>query len=333
MRVTRRRFIHSAGLAGLALATGCGRLPWQPQAAPASAPPRQSRLGVLGPPERFAPFREGLRELGYVEGQNLVVEYRDTADRTDQYAELATELVALPVDVIVTQGVGALRASKFATSTIPIVSLGAGADLVEVGLVDSLARPGGNLTGLTSANDRLTGKRLQLLTEAAAPVARVAVLYDANLSVPFQRDKWEERAAALGVQFLVLQPRGPEELEGAFEAARREGADALYVVSTALFTFHQNEVIALAAQHRLPAVYDLESFVRAGGLMTYLGSTSAMQRRAATYVDRILKGAKPADLPIEQPTAFDFIINLKTAQALGLTIPQHVLLQATEVIQ
>src|SRR5262249_51142926 len=154
-------------------------------------------------------FREGLRELGYVEGQNLVVEYRDTADRTDQYAELAAELVALSVDVLVAQGVGALRASKSATSTIPIVSLGAGADLVEVGLVDSLARPGGNLTGLTSANDRLTGKRLQLLTEAAAPVARVAVLYDANLSIPFQRDQWEERAAALGVQLLVLQPRGP----------------------------------------------------------------------------------------------------------------------------
>jgi putative ABC transport system substrate-binding protein len=281
--ISRRRFVQGAGVAGVAFMAGCGRLPEQAQQP--AVPQRVYRIGVLGSgiAPLSAPLRQGLQELGYVEGQNLVVEYGDAEGRTQRYGELAADPVALPVDVIVAQGHGALRASRGATSTIPIVSLGAGVDLVQAGFVDSLARPGGNLTGMTSANDRLVGKRLQLLKKAAPPMERVGVLWNRNDVIPFERDWWEERAGALSTQLLVLEPYGPEELEAAFETAVREHADALYVVPTALSNAHLTRIIALAAQHRMPAMDELEPFVRAGGLMAYLGSTSAMHRRAATF--------------------------------------------------
>src|SRR5581483_7839771 len=228
-QITRRQFALGAGaIGGSALLAGCGRLPWQ-----APEPRRVYRLGYLGTLPRGA-LLDGLRELGYVEGQNLIVEHRDPSGRTDRLDELARELVALPVDVIVAPGSLGVAAAKVATSTIPIVSLGVGEDLVVGGLVDSLARPGGNVTGLTSANDRLMGKRLQLLAEAVATVTRVAVLWDGNIGSPPPGDVFKQPAAALGLELLTLEPRGLEELDNALEAAVRELADALLVVSTPL---------------------------------------------------------------------------------------------------
>jgi putative ABC transport system substrate-binding protein len=329
-RWSRRQFVQGAGAVGLALLTGCGRWPGQEQV-PA---PRMYRLGYLGGPTLPEPFRDGLRELGYVEGQNLLVAVRDAGVRPDSYAVLAAELVAWHPDVLVTPGTGTGRGARDATSTIPIVVLGQAGDLLASGLADSLARPGGNVTGLTAVNQSLAAKRLQLLKETAPTITRLAVLRYALDSAPSGTGMYTDTTAgSLGVQLQPVAVRSPDELERALEAILQEHAEALLVITSPLTLAARARIVDFAAQSRLPAAYEVLGFVQAGGLMAYMPRSADAYRRAAGYVDRILKGANPAELPIEQPMLFDFAINLKTAQALGLTIPEHVLLQATEVIQ
>jgi putative tryptophan/tyrosine transport system substrate-binding protein len=325
---SRRQLVQGAGAVSLGLLAGCGR-----PSSGTQSPPRVYRLGWLGSGALPQPFREGLQELGYVEGQNLVVELRDPGERSDRAAQVAAALVTAQVDVIAAPGSEGVRAAKEVTSTIPIVGLGGGGDLVSLGHVESLARPGANVTGLTNPNDSLIGKRLQLLMEAAGPLARVVVLWDGTVPVGLRRPLYEDPARELGLDLLVADLREPMEFEQAFADATQQGADSVYVTPTPLMIAQRARVYMLAARHKLPAVYAHLASVRDGGLMAYTGRTDQMQRRAAYYVDRVLRGGRPADLPIEQAREFDFAINLKTAQALGLTIPHHVLLQATEVIQ
>jgi putative ABC transport system substrate-binding protein len=325
--LSRRQFMLGSGAASLGLLAGCGRLPW-----PGSEPPaRVYRLGYLGtqPSEVFV---DGMRDLGYVEGQNLILEYRNPGGRTDRLDELARELVALPVDVIVATGSLPVAAAEAATSSIPIVCLGIGQDLVAGGFVPSLARPGGNITGLTSASDRLMGKRLQLLAEAVASVAQVAVLWDGNIGYPPGGDAFQLPAARLGIELRILDPHGLEELDSGLETAVRERVDALLIVGTPLSTTYRARVAAFAAQHRLPTMYDTRAVMADDGLMVYQGSTTEMARRGAAFVDKILKGANPGDLPVEQPMTFDFVVNMKTARELGITFPKEILQQVTEVI-
>jgi ABC-type uncharacterized transport system substrate-binding protein len=298
------------------------------------------RVGALTPAfstsEPYPPLealRQGLRDLGYVEGQNLVLESR-YAEGFERLPALAAELVQRHVDVLVASGVPAIRAAQHTTRTIPIVMAGT-ADPVATGLVASLARPGGNTTGLSFLSAELPGKRLELLKEAVPQSARVAVL--AKAAGPSESPRWLNltgAARALGLHLHVVELRSAEELDTAFVAMTRAGADALLVVADqALMDGLRGQIVDLAAKHRLPAMYDWKMYVDAGGLMSYGPSLSDTFRRAATYVDKILKGAKPADLPVEQPMKFELVINLKTAKALGLTIPPTLLFQADEVIQ
>jgi putative ABC transport system substrate-binding protein len=279
-------------------------------------------------------FRHGLREHGYVEGQTIAIEYRFAADQMDRLPALAAELVDLPVDIIVAGGgVAAGIAAKNATSTIPIVTA-AGGDPVEGGLVASLARPGGNVTGVSGISHHLSAKRLELLRDAVPSISRIAVLWNAGFEG--EAREWRETqvaAEALGVEAQSLEVRGANDLESAFEAATRERPNGLIVLHDGLTFTHRARIVEFAAKGRLPAMYEFREWTEAGGLMNYAPSRTDMARRAAYYVDRILKGAKPADLPIEQPMRFDFVINLRTAQALGLTLPQSILVQATELIQ
>jgi putative tryptophan/tyrosine transport system substrate-binding protein len=330
--ITRRRFVHAAGVASLGLLAGCGRLPGQsqPERPP---PPKVYRVGYLSSAGTAGPgvFLAALRELGYAEGENLVLETRLTPQVGDQHA-LARELVALGVDVIVTSAVAPARAASAATNSIPIVSAGiAGGDLIEAGLADSQARPGRNVTGLTTFDTDLLGKRLQLLTEVAPGMARVAIL--GPLGEDVVRDRYARTAEQLGVQLQYLELHSADEVDHAFEAMRQQHADALEVRVAPGVNQSLARIVALAVRQRLPTMGASRQLADMGGLMAYQPRTSDLWRRAAAYVDRILKGANPAELPIERPTTFDFIINLQTAQVLGLTIPQHVLLQATEVIQ
>jgi len=288
---------------------------------------------VFGSSPHLEAFRQGLRELGYTEGQHLVIETRHAAMRPALLPDLAANLVLSKVDVIVAAGDPAIYAARHATSTIPIVMV-AGADPVGSGLVASLARPGGNLTGSSALSPELSGKRLQLLTEALPGVSRVAVLW--NPADPAKAlDVRETQAAgqALGVQLQLLEVRGPEEFESAFAAMTRDRAEALITLGDPLTVSHRMRIVDLAAKSRLPTMYDVREFVEAGGLMAYGPSLPDLFRRAAAYVDKILKGAKPGTLPVEQPMKFELIINLKTAKALGLTIPQSVLFLADQVIQ
>jgi putative tryptophan/tyrosine transport system substrate-binding protein len=278
-------------------------------------------------------FRKGLLELGYVEGRNLIIEYRSADGRSERFAALATELVGLKVDLIVTRGTPAAVAAKNATRTIPVVMANAG-DPVDSGLVTSLARPGGNVTGLSSLTVPLEAKRFGLLRELVPGITRIAALY--NMSSPANPPQWKEietAARSLSIQPQLLDVRRPEDLAPAFDAATRQRADGLIVGQEGLFQANRKLIAELAAKHRLPAIYRSMEFIEAGGLMAYGPSYPDLYRRAATYVDKILKGAKPGDLPVEQPTKFELIINLKTAKALGLTIPQSLLLRADEVIQ
>ena len=331
--LTRRRFLQST--IGLALLAGCGRLPGQ--APPASQVPRIGFLGAGSPDSQpGGAFREaflqGLREHGYEEGRSILIEWRSSGE-PDEVRSLVAELIRLPVDVLVAVTGAAAVAAKQATSTIPIVFVTVG-DPVGQGLVTSLARPGGNVTGTASLFGPLAQKRLQLLKEAAPRTARVACLYDSSDSgIVATMHLLVEAAGPLGVTVEALGVQAPEDFDRAFEAATRLSADALLTTQGALFRSQLQRIVDFAAQNRLPASYAWREAVDAGGLMSYGPDTPAHFRRAAYYVDRILKGAKPADLPVEQPREFDFVINLKTAQALGLTIPQNVLLQATEVIQ
>ncbi|MSQ72509.1 MAG: ABC transporter substrate-binding protein [Betaproteobacteria bacterium] len=310
-----------------------------PFAVRAQQPGKVWRLGLLssasGPDESIAVFLAQLRALGYVEGRTLSIEYRWAAGNEERLPELAAELVQLNVDVIVTRATLPARAAKRATATIPIV-MAVSADPAGVGLIASLARPGGNITGMSVIETDLLGKRVQLLHELLPKATRLAALtYPATEGnvTPLFLEQVRAAARQSGMTFTAWNVRTADALAGAFAAMQRERAQALIVQLSAFSTEHRQRIVALAARHRLPAIFSLRSFVDAGGLMCYGPSFPDMHRRAAFFVDRIFKGARPADLPVEQPTTFEMVINLKTAKALGLTIPQAVLLRADEVIQ
>ncbi len=278
-------------------------------------------------------FRQGLRELGYVEGQSIAIEYRWAEWKYERLPDLAAELVRLKVDVIVTGIVPAIQAAKQATRTIPIV-MAVVVDPVATGLVASLARPGGNITGLSMIAPELVGKQLELLREVVPKVSRVAILWNpANPGNAPQLQEAEVAARRLGVWPRPLEAQGPNEIDSAFAAMTRERAGALLVLVDSMLLSQRERIADLAAKSRLPAVYGLRAHAEVGGLMAYAANALDMYRRAAIFVDKILKGAKPADLPVEQPTKFELVINLKTAKALGLKIPQSLLLRADEVIQ
>jgi putative ABC transport system substrate-binding protein len=277
-------------------------------------------------------FRQGLRDLGYVEGKNIAIDYRTVGLRLERLPDLARELVNLKVDVIVAVATPAVEAAKNATNAIPIVM--SGGDPVRSGFAASLARPGGNITGLSNLTSELAGKRLELLKEIVPRLSRVAVLWTPNLSLSLSRLREIELAAqSLGVEPHAVEVRGPDDLEPAFLVMKRQRVGALVTLRGSVIASRERQIVELAANHRLPAMYDNRSFVNFGGLMSYGTNLSDLDRRAAFYVDRILKGAKPADLPVEQPTKFELVINLKTARQIGLTIPLDVLRWADEVIK
>ena len=312
-----------------------------PFAAEAQQAAKVARIGYLSPHltaglQLRDAFLQGLRDPGYVEGRNIVIEYRDAEGKRERLPALAAELVALKVDVILAEG-GTLgpRVAMQATTTIPIVF--AAGDPVGSGLVTSLARPGGNVTGLSSIGPELVGKRLELLKQAVPGVDRVAILRQpVALGERTAKDMLkaaDAAARALGVQPQFVEARDPDELARAFSDMTSARAGALTVLPANMFLREHRRLVDLAAKNRLPAVYTSRDFVDAGGLMSYGANQADLFRRAATYVDKILKGAKPGDLPVEHPTKFELVINLKTAKALGLTIPQSVLAHADEVIR
>ena len=306
-----------------------------PISSDAQQAPKVWRIGYLGGSPSsplLEPFRQGLRDLGWVEGQNIAIEYRWTEGKAERLPELVSELVRLNVDVIYTQGSNAAaQAAKQATATIPIVFT-TPADPLVVGLVSSLARPGGNVTGLGGGID--TPKRVDLLKEAAPRVTRLAALWNAtNPSNKASLKDVEEAAKTSGLQVQFIAVREPSDLDGAFSAMTRERADGLLVFGDALLFVQRARLVDLAAKHRLPAIYNRTEYVRAGGLMAYAANDIEQERRAAGYVDKILKGANPGDLPVEQPVKFELVINLKTAKALDLTLPPSLLMRADEVIE
>ena len=306
----------------------------------AQPPTKVHRIGWLRTwsPLADQPFvealRQGLRDLGYVEGRNILIESRYAEGHPDRLSALAAELVRLPVDVLVAGGAAAIQAAQHTTSTIPIV-MAVAADPVAQGFVASLARPGGNMTGLSIMYHDFIGKQLEWLMETVPTASRVAVLMNpANPAHVFQLREVQRAAQVLGRQLHVLEARSPDDLQRVFAATPREGAHALFVITDALlFDRSRADIAVWALQSRLPAMYGWRMYVEAGGLMSYGPSLPDMHYRAAYYVDRLLKGTPPADLPVEQPTKFELIINLKTAAALGLTIPPSLLLLADEVIQ
>jgi putative ABC transport system substrate-binding protein len=310
--------------------------------AQAQQPKKVSRIGYLSPVDaasdsaRSEGIRLALRERGHIEGQNIATEYRYAEGKIDRYPELAAELVRLKVDIIVAAGGSVLvRAAMNATKTIPIVMMGAGSDPVEAGLVESLARPGGNVTGITLLNRELGGKRLELLKEAVTKVARIAVLYDPAIPDTVLEVKEGLPVAARALK-LTIQPwevRVADGFEKVFAALNKQRPDGLYVPSGALMLLNRKRIADFALKSRLPSMYGNRETVDAGGLMYYGADTAESYRRVAYFVDRILKGAKPADLPVEQPMRFEFVINLKTANQIGLTIPQWTLMKADKVIQ
>ena len=298
-------------------------------------PGKIARVGVLGDVPAFLDdaFRQGLRELGYVEGQNIAIEHRAAAFQYDRLPALAVDLVRQKVDVIVAASPPATEAARRATRTIPIVFVVSG-DPVAESFVASLARPGGNLTGLATISPELAGKQLEMLKAVAPKVSRVAVLQNPDQQSHVRTVREAEGAArALGMQLHVVRARTPSEIDAAFVMMQSQGADGVLVLRDALFREQRARIVALAARRRLPAVYGLREQAEAGGLMAYGASVPQLFRRAATYVDKILKGTRPADLPVEQPTRFELVINLKTANALGLTIPASLLGQADQIIQ
>jgi putative tryptophan/tyrosine transport system substrate-binding protein len=315
----------------------------------AQPPPHVPRIGMVSgsgdpaawtleidamPPGGFAKaFRQRLRELGYIEGKNILVEYRGAEGHRDRIPGLVAELLHLHVDVLVSGNEQAIRAAKAATTTVPIVMV-YNADPVADGIVASLARPGGNITGVTTLTRGLRGKRLEVLTQVVPGLARVGVLGDANEGEWWVTavQEYEAAARALKIPLQALEVRGPNpDLEDAFQAAARGGASALIAIRG--FFPYAKRLADLAIQHRLPSMYEESRFVDAGGLVSYTSNDAENYGRAAVYVDKILKGAKPADLPIEEPTTFDLVVNLKTAEQLGLTIPPSLLFQATKVIR
>ena len=283
--------------------------------------------------DRIEAFRQGLRELGYVERKNIVIEWRYGQEKPDRVSELAAELVRFKVDVIVSGGNSATQAAKKATNTIPIV-MTQSSDPVASGFVASLARPGGNITGLSTLAPEISGKRLELLKEIVPKLSRVAVLGTSTSPGNAQELREVELAVgALRVKLQYLDLLSSKDIETAFRAASKERADAVLMMSGAVGSSQRKEIAELAVKSRLPAIYEQAAYVEDGGLMSYGVSVTDMARRAATYVDKILKGAKPADLPVEQPTKFEFIINLKAAKQIELTIPPNVLARADKVIR
>jgi putative ABC transport system substrate-binding protein len=308
--------------AGLAEAQQTGKVP---------------RIGYLsaGPvtePARRVAFRQGLQELGYVDGKNIIIEYQYADGKPNRLPTLAAELVRLKVDVIVTSGTAATRPAKEATATIPIV-MAQDNDPVRNGFVASLARPGGNITGLSTLSPQLSGKRLELLKEIVPRLGRVAV-FDNSTAANTQALKETELAAeAFGVKLQYLDVRSPTDIEAAFRKASKSRADAVLMLPNPVHFSQRRQIAELAIKNRLPVIYGRPEYVEAGGLINYGVSFADLDRRAATYVDKILKGAKPADLPVEQPSKFEFVINLKAAKHIGLTIPPNVLARADRVIR
>jgi len=278
-------------------------------------------------------FKQALRQLGYIEGQNLIVEYRSGDGHIERFPQLAAELVRLNVDIIITRGTPAALAAKKATATIPIVMAAIG-EPVETGMVASLARPGGNVTGLSAFVTELTAKRIEIMREVIPQLSRMALIDNmANRSVPAQWDETKRAAFALGIQPQLYDVRKAEDIERAFSSAIAQRVNALSVGNDSVVIANRIQVVQLAAKHRLPAIYATRDFVDAGGLLSYAAHYPDLYRRAAAYVDKIFKGAKPADLPVEQPTKFEIVVNLKAASALGLTVPSTLLARADEVIE
>ena len=320
----RRRFVLTS-LAGTLAA---------PLAAEAQKQPGKiARIGLLGDVPSFLneEFRQGLRELGYVEGQNIVIEHRYPEWKYERLPGLAADLVRVKVDIIVAASPAATKAAKQATSTIPIIFTVSG-DPVADGFAASLARPGGNITGLATTSPELVGKQLELLKGVAPRMSRVVVLQNPNTHRDVLRQA-EGAARALGIQLQILGARTPSEIEAAFATMSSHRTDGILVLRDAVFRAQRTQITALAAKNRLPAIYGLREEAEAGGLVAYGASVPKLYRRAATYVDKILKGANPGDLPIEQPTKFELVINLKTAKALGLTSPPSLLARADHVIE
>ena len=325
--IDRRTFLRSVagGLLG-ASAVAKGQ--------PASRIPRIGWLAPHSPPGLLTEFQKGLRELGYIEGQNLVIEYRWAHGNFERLPGLAAELVGLKVDVLVAVVTQAALEARNATRTIPIVMVAVSGP-VESGLVTNLARPGGNITGTSSLSAAVVGKQLEALTELLPGISRIGVLWNPANRVYQEQQLTAARAAArsMGVELRFVEARRPDELERAFATLAGERAQGLLVLADPMFTSHAAMLAGLEVKHRLPAVTGAKAYVEAGVLMSYGPSFADASRRAAMYVDRILKGAKPGDLPVEQPTKFELVINLRTAKALGLAIPQSLLLRADEVIR
>jgi putative tryptophan/tyrosine transport system substrate-binding protein len=323
-----------------AFVTGFGAVLIAPLAAGAQQPGKVARIGRLeqGSSGTDEAFRQGLRELGYVDGQNVVIEYRYADGRAERLPDLAAELVSLRVDVIVSGGTLAPLAAKQATSTIPIVLAAAG-DPVGTGLVTNLAKPGGNVTGLSNLSRDLTAKRLQLLKEIVPRLSRVTVFWNAaNIVAVLHIPEVEAAARTLGLQVQSLEVRGPDDFDNAvlerrLLAATSGGGGALFLLDDPLVMRYRMPIADFAIRNRLPSSAAYKNFAEAGGLITFGASLADLYRRAALYVDKILKGAKPGDLPVEQPSKFELVINLKTAKALGLTIPPSLLLRADQVIE
>ena len=329
------RRAKTIGFAGVAL---CALLSALCGSAEAQQPARIHRIGILSPVSgsffsaREEALRQRLRELGYVEGKNIVIEYRYAEGKRERLPDLVAELVRLKVDIIVTTGPDATLAAKKASATIPIVFTAA-SDPLGTGLVSSLAQPGGNITGLSLMAPDLDGKRLELLKEAVPKVARVAFLWQPGGRRNLPLTKMEAAAKALGLKLLSLEVRSLDDFKSAFARAKREGAQALITTTGGLINTQQRRVLDFAAKNRLPAIYHYSEFVEAGGLMSYAPSYTDLYRRAADFVDKILKGTKPADIPVEQPTKFEFVVNLKAAKQIGITVAPNVLVRADKVIR
>ena len=305
--------------------------------AQAQQPKKLPRIGYLaGDPHSpsHEAFRQGLRDLGYVEGQSILIEWRYVGDKPDRFPELAAELVGLKVDVVVAANAAAVSSLKRATTTIPIVVAAYGGDLVADGIVASFARPGGNITGVTPLDPDLIRKQLELLKETLPKLNRLAVMWKPDDSgSPLQWQEAQTASGSLGIQLLPLEVRTAGELDKSIESATRGRVNALLVLRNVLFYVLRKRLVILAEKSRLPGMYPSSEFVDDGGFMSYGANNNAQYRRAATFVDRILKGTKPADLPIEAPTKFDFVINLKAAKQIGVTISQSVLYRADKVIK
>ncbi|MSP40655.1 MAG: ABC transporter substrate-binding protein [Deltaproteobacteria bacterium] len=321
------------GLLVIFVTLAAGRAP-----ADAQQPKKVARVcylgnGVTGTAEYIKPFQQRLRELGYVEGQNLIIDYRYFEGQIERLPGLAAEFVRLNCDVIVTQGTEAAAAAKNVIKTIPVV-MAFGADAVRLGIVADLARPGGNITGLTDMGAEMYGKRLELLKETVPKLSRVAFLWSpSNREEDFNVKETEPVARFLRIGIQSLEVKGPDDIEGAFRAATKGRANGLMVPGGGFFAVHRKRIIDLVTKNRLPAMYTSVRFVESGGLMVYGEDRSEMLRRAAEIVDKVLKGTKPAEIPVERPKKFDFVINLKAAKQIGFTVPPEVLWKATRIIR